>query len=86
MPENLLQKLEEKMMMVISEVEELRKETHRLNQENSSLKTDKENHAKKLQDLISLLDTLSFTDNVLASSPANLSAVKPLMVQGEVFG
>lgn len=58
MTENLLHKLEEKMVMLISEVEELRIEIQHLNHENSSLKAERENHAKKLQDLISLLDSV----------------------------
>lgn len=59
MTENLLHKLEERMMTLISEVETLRKEIQHLSLENSSLKVERENHARKLQDLISLLDTVS---------------------------
>lgn len=67
MTETLLQKLEEKMMMVLTEVEDLREEIQRLRHENSSLKIEKENHTRKLQDLISLLDTVSAVDTALAS-------------------
>lgn len=68
MTENLLQKLEEKMVMLISEVEDLRKEIQHLNHENSMLRVERENHAKKLQDLISLLDTVSITPNTMTDS------------------
>lgn len=80
MTENLLQKLEEKMMMLLSEIEDARKEIHRLNHENTLLKIEKENHTTKLQDLISLLDTVNATDTLMAS-PA-LQAVKPVLIQG----
>lgn len=87
MPESLLQKLEEKMMLMISEVEELRKENLQLNQENSTLKMEKESHARKLQDLIGLLDAVSSSESALINANANLSAVKPLLVQGDkIFG
>lgn len=65
MTENLLQKLEEKMMTLLTEVEELRKQIKNLNHENSILKLEKEkylhekaNHERKLQDLISLFDAV----------------------------
>jgi len=67
MTENLLQKLEEKMMMLLTEVEELRKEVQRVTQENSSLKGEKEIHSRKLQDLISLLDTVPVIDDAMAA-------------------
>lgn len=79
MPENLLQKLEEKMMMLISEVEGLRKENYRLNHENSSLKTEKENHTKKIQEFLALLDAVNVVDNTLVN--INMAAVKPVYVQ-----
>lgn len=88
MTDNLLQKLEEKMMMVISEVEELRKENQRLNHKNAMLELARENHVKKMQDLIGLIDAIAITDHLL--TPTNtLVAVKstPTMVQGEeAFG
>lgn len=62
MTESLLQKLEEKMLMLISEVEVLRNEIQHLNHENASLRSERENHAKKLQELISLLDTVAVTN------------------------
>jgi regulator of replication initiation timing len=68
MTENLLQKLEEKMLLLISEVEDLRKEIQHLNHENSVLRIERENHAKKLEDLISLLDTVNLTGNTITGS------------------
>lgn len=72
MTENLLQKLEEKMMLLLSEVEDLRKEIRYLNHDNSVLKMEKEkyltekaNHERKLQDLISLFDTVKTVDSTL---------------------
>ena len=61
MTDNFLQKLEEKVMVLLTELETLRKEHSQLKQENINLKTEKQNHAKKLQGLISLLDSLEAT-------------------------
>jgi regulator of replication initiation timing len=61
MTENLLQKLEEKMMTVLAELEILRKEVSRLRQENNGLRAEYSHHTKKLQGLISLLDSLEST-------------------------
>lgn len=80
MTENLLQKLEEKMMMLLSEVEDLRKDVQRISHENSTLKFEKENNSKKLQDLISLLDSVSAMDS--AMNNLNVSIPKPVLVQG----
>jgi regulator of replication initiation timing len=68
MTESLLQKLEEKMMMLISEVEELRKEIQHLNHENASLRAERENHSRKLQELISLLDTVTSTSGAVSTT------------------
>lgn len=62
MTENLLLKLEEKMMALLAEVEDLRKEVDRLRMESSSLKMERENHGNKLQELIGLLDTVSLVN------------------------
>lgn len=61
MTDNLLQKLEEKMMTLLAELENFRKETNRLKQENHNLKTEYSNHIKKLQNLVSLLDSIDST-------------------------
>lgn len=67
MTDNLLQKLEERMMTLLAELENLRKETTRLKQENQNLKTEYNSHIKKLQNLVSILDSLD---------GANVSAVR----------
>lgn len=77
MTENLLQKLEEKMMLLLSEVEDLRKEIRYLNHDNSVLKMEKEkylmersNQERKLQDLISLFDTVKTVEGTLLDAEA----------------
>jgi regulator of replication initiation timing len=80
MTENLLQKLEEKMMVLLTELEDLRREIQRLNHENSFIRIERETHAKKLADLISLLDTISSADNVMAN--VAVPSMKPVLVQG----
>lgn len=81
MTENLLQKLEEKMMLLLTEIEDARRELQRLSQENSLLKIEKENHFKKLADIVSLLDTVGSTDNMMAAT-INMPTMKPVLVQG----
>ena len=61
MTENFLQKLEEKVMVLLTELESLRKENNQLKQESANLKAERHNHAKKIQGLISLLDSLEVT-------------------------
>jgi len=89
MTENLLQKLEEKMMGLLSEVETLRLEVQQLQTENGSLKAEKEqhhlevtNHEKKLRDLLSLLDTINILEPAAAASqvsPTSLAMIKPVL-------
>ncbi len=62
MTEMLMQKLEEKTMNVLTELERLRGELKQLKHENYSLRTEKETNTRKLQDLMSLLDATSFSD------------------------
>lgn len=57
MTENLLQKLEEKMLTLLSELENVRSELNRVKQENSYLRVEQANYSKKLQGLISLLES-----------------------------
>ncbi len=92
--ETLLYKLEEKMMLLLTdaeasrnEVEALRTEVEgnrqviqRLQQENHMMKQDKENHTRKLQDLISLLDSVNPSEQPAPMTSAY--AVKPVLVQG----
>lgn len=80
MTENLLIKLEEKTMILLSEVEDLRKQVQFLSQENTSLKMEKEVHSRKLHDLIGLLDSVQVSDNVGFAASAQIA--KPMLVQG----
>lgn len=89
MTEKLLQKVEEKMMMLLTEVEDLRKENHHLRYENTSLKNEKEkqmldkaNSERKLTDIIALLDSVANFDTTPMTNQPNLAAVKPVLVQG----
>ncbi len=66
MTDTLLQKLEEKMMMLLTEVESLRNEIHRLRHDNAALKAEQGHHTKKLQGLLSLLDSLDAPSSLLA--------------------
>lgn len=63
MTDNFLQKLEEKVMVLLTELETLRKEMTQLRKENANLKSDKLNYASKLQGLVSLLESLETTDS-----------------------
>jgi len=58
MTDNLLYKLEEKMVSLLTELENLRKEVSKVKQENATLKTDQIKYGQKLQDILSLLDSL----------------------------
>lgn len=81
MTEDLLQKLEEKMMALFSELEDARKEVTRLASENAFLKAEKESHSKKLHDLLSLLDAIHAQD-VSPTPSASVQTMKPMLVQG----
>ncbi len=62
MTDNLLQKLEDKVMTLLAELESARNELGRVRQENAVLKTEKINYGKKLQTIVTLLDTLDVSD------------------------
>lgn len=61
MTENLIQKLEEKVMTLLTELETLRKEHLRVKQEHATMKADKQESVKKMQNLLSLLETVDST-------------------------
>jgi regulator of replication initiation timing len=58
MIEDLIQKLEEKVITLVSELDDARKELARVRKENASLKAEKEDQRQKLSGLISLLDAV----------------------------
>lgn len=87
MTENLLEKLEEKMMVMLTEVETLRQVVQQLQTENATLKTEKEkhvqdltNHEKKLKDLLGLLDAINVSEANAPTqiSPTSLAVLKPI--------
>lgn len=89
--ENLLPKLEEKMMILVTELEDARREAQRKDLEILSLKTDKEKlkedreiYSKKLTDMLLLLEDAvnSNPDNLAVSNPS--PALKPVLVQDKV--
>jgi regulator of replication initiation timing len=81
--ENLVYKLEEKMMMLLTEIEDARREIQRLSQANSLLEIERDNHSKKLKDLLSLLDTVgSATDHFVSNMSA--ATMKPVLIQDKV--
>lgn len=65
MTDTLLYKIEEKVMVLVTELEEMRKEMHRIKQENTQLKTEKAGYAQKLQGLISLLESVDTVPETL---------------------
>ena len=78
MTENLLQKLEEKMMQLLTELEDARRELRRLNDETSFLKMERDAYTEKLSGLVGLLgDTIGAADNNRMAMPT----MKPVLVQ-----
>jgi len=78
MTENLLQKLEErllkldeKMMRLLAEIEDSRNAIQSLTYKNSMLEIERETHAKKLADLIALLDTINAADKMMTDDTAS---------------
>ncbi len=63
MTETLLQKLEEKTMNLLTEMEKLRNEMKQLRQDNHALRSEKDNNSRKLQDLMALLDATFLSDS-----------------------
>jgi regulator of replication initiation timing len=80
MTENLLVKLEERAMLLLTEIEELRKQVQRLTLENSTFKMEKETHSRKLQDLINLLDSVNTVDN--AAHKIAMPVSEAALIQG----
>lgn len=64
MTDTLIQTLEEKVMLLLTELEDLRFEVQQLKQENNQFKTEKAHYTQKLQGLISLLDSSEVEMNV----------------------
>jgi regulator of replication initiation timing len=62
MTDNLLQKLEEKVLTLLTEMDRMRKELSHLKMENHSLKNETQDSTKKLQGLVTLLETLDSSE------------------------
>jgi len=58
MTDNFLQKLEEKVMILLTELEDLRFTVQQLKEEKANLEIEKFNYTQKLQGLITLLDSV----------------------------
>lgn len=67
MSDNLLQKIEERVLTLLGQLEVMRNEIVRLRHENAILREDQGDHTKKLQELISLLDVLEGAEGHVAS-------------------
>ena len=63
MTDNLLEKVEEKVISLLTELEAQRKENSLLKHENALLKTEKNSQTTRLQGLVSLLNVLDATDD-----------------------
>lgn len=74
MTDNLLYKLEEKVVLLLTELEDLRKEVSLVKHENATLKAEKVSHAHKLQGLVSLLDAID-------AAPVNDHGYAPLRME-----
>jgi hypothetical protein len=84
MAEKLLQKLEEKMMVLISEVEGLRRKIHHLEHENLLLKQEHEKYHQEKQiemqriaEMIQLIDTVNLVD---LPGSASMAASQPVLI------
>ncbi len=58
MTDNLIQKIEERVLGLLQEMEAMRNEILKLRSENAILRDDQGTHMQKLQGLMSLLDVL----------------------------
>lgn len=79
--ENLLYKLEEKMMALLSDAESMRQQIQRLLQENAALRQEKDGHTRKLQDLVSLLDSVNPVEQAMPAAQ-QFATVMPIVAQG----
>ncbi|EKD54822.1 MAG: hypothetical protein ACD_60C00041G0013 [uncultured bacterium] len=57
----IVQKLEEKIMLLLQEINRLREELQQAQQKNENLMFEQTQQSKKIQELFSLLDSLNMT-------------------------
>jgi FtsZ-binding cell division protein ZapB len=67
------EKLEEKITLLLSELEKTRHELLQARQENSVLKTEKLSYTKKLQELLALLDSVDIAENQPIHKPVSIA-------------
>jgi regulator of replication initiation timing len=67
MTENLLQKLEDNVISLLAEMETLRNDFKKLQQENSTLRAEKVLYTQKLQGIVSQLDAMAGTVSISVS-------------------
>ena len=72
MTEKLLQQLEEKIVCLLTELEELHEELELLAQENEALKEEKQRYFSKLQNLVGIIDTLGLPERMLEKEDAKV--------------
>jgi len=69
MSENLLRKLEERVAVLIAELEESRLQLHQVRDELNFLRTEKEEYQKKLHSILAMLGTVDEVDmSVMAAT------------------
>jgi regulator of replication initiation timing len=78
MTENLLHKLEEKMMALLTELETLRRDVDGLRRENTGLKVEREKLEERVKGIIGLLETVNTPD---AAQLGAGSVVTPVFAQ-----
>jgi regulator of replication initiation timing len=79
--EEKLQKLDEKMMLLLTEIEDSHGEIQRLTEENSLMKIERQKHAELLEKLIGKLEMISSADSMI-SNALTPAAMKPALAQG----
>lgn len=72
MTDNLFEKLEEKVTVLLSELTVLRKELNQVRQENAALKLEKTQYTQKVQELISLFDLIDPATEGVSHEPIRL--------------
>jgi regulator of replication initiation timing len=65
MTETLIQKIEDKVLLLLAEITNLRQEVNQLRSENTSLRAEQSDHAEKLRELVSLLDVLDESQDAM---------------------
>lgn len=82
MTDTLIKTLEEKVMMLLTELEDLRFEVQQLKQENAQFKTEKAHYAQKLQGLISLMDSADVEINSFVPVVGHVDELEAMQEMG----